>query len=171
MKQGQSGFSLIDVLIASTILLVGVLALAAAVTGALLRSKESEEQLRARHYAFSTLESVISSRDIGLKTQNATNLNWDRLANVSGNSSGIFLTGEQNIYKDSGTDGIVGTADDSQTNTQTNKPAEKVERLKRKIVITPDTADGNVKRIDVTVYYWAGSFKRSEEITTILTNY
>jgi hypothetical protein len=90
---------------------------------------------------------------------------------VSGNSSGIFLTGEQNIYKDSGTDGIVGTADDSQTNTQTNKPAEKVERLKRKIVITPDTADGNVKRIDVTVYYWAGSFKRSEEITTILTNY
>ena len=109
----EQGFTYVDVLIGVLILLIGVMALAAAVTAAVTRTREGEQQLIARQFAASTLESIFSARDMSA-------LGWDAIGNVGTNpvggvNRGVFLTGQQQVRPNAGADGIVGTADDAGT--------------------------------------------------------
>ena len=123
----QAGFTSVDVLIALAILLIGILALVAAVTGAVVRSRLGEQQLLAKQDVSSTLESVISVRDIN----NQLIGGWSAVANTSNpvlnpdgtvQRGGLFLSGEQPLYKNTngqelgfnrGKDRILGTKDDA----------------------------------------------------------
>lgn len=162
----ESGFSYVDVVIATMILMVGVLALGAAMTGAVVNSDESKLQLVAKQYATAASEAIFSARDV-------SKLGFAAAQNV-GSGSGIFLTGEQPIKPGAGTDGIIGTADDTGT---------AVAGYKRTIVITnindanndgiDDTTGGGVslRLITVTINYLSRGIPRSVEIKTIVGDY
>lgn len=175
MKSNQDGFSYIDVMIAVTLLLFGVMALAAAVTTAVVRSRETEQQMIARQLVSSSMESIFSARDI------PDRLGWDSIGNVGSNvvngvAMGVFLTGQQQILADTGPDNVVGTADDT---------GAVMFNYKRQITITdicdptrpspncptPGTYPVRVRQVDVVIYYNVGTLQRLEKATSVITTF
>jgi type II secretory pathway pseudopilin PulG len=172
-QKQQAGFSYIDTMIAITILMVGVLALVAAVTASVINSRSGEQQLIAKQYAASTLEAIFSARDIG-------NLGWDAVGNVGSNpvggvNQGVFVVARHQIKIDDGPDNIPGTADDTGTD---------VGGFDRKITIT-DICDTDrpsptcspsgtfpimLRKVEVSVFYQVIGGWREEKSTTIITN-
>jgi Tfp pilus assembly protein PilV len=101
------GTSLIETAIAVGVLSVGALGTAAVFTQGMERTKSSPGDFLAIQKAQEAIESVFAARDSHTVT-------WAQLRNVIGTGSdgGIFLDGAQDI-RDTGTDGIVNTADDA----------------------------------------------------------
>ena len=165
VARSERGFSYIDVLIAITILLVGILTFAAAMTAAVVRTQESEEQLQAKQIATSTLESIFSVREL-----RTSGFGWDSIGTTTGTPTGVFLSGSQPVYSGPGPDGIVGTADDSSGTTV-------VPGFRREIQVTQrlDTdfspPRDNLKEVTVRVTYRVGRANRVEEVTTFIANY
>jgi hypothetical protein len=166
----ERGFSLIDVMIGMTILLVGVLALAAALTGALVRTEESEEELIAKQHATTAAESIFSARDVAT-------LGWAAAQNTSGTCSGgpgVFCRGRREIRANTGADGLHGTSDDS---------GAVISGFTREVVITSvNDPDGNgldntsgfpvsLRQITVTVYYRVRAAERQVSLTTFIGDY
>lgn len=185
--QNQAGFSYIEVMIALVILLVGVLGLTSALSANLIRSYESEKRIIAKQTALSTIESMISARDI----QRAGAVSgWETIGNVGANpvngvNQGIFLTGFTPIREDLGWDGVAGTADDAcagtgscTVNGKTNS-SNIINGFQRKIVITdiedpdrPSPRNAIARRkIEVTIRYTVNQITRDEVMSTIITNY
>ncbi len=184
----QSGFSYIDVMIAIVIFMVGVLAMVGALSANLVRSMESEKRIMAKQIALSTIESIMSAKDI---ERPGVVDGWESLRNVqgsvqSGEVNGIFVTGFNPIRTDEGWDGVAGTIDDacagsgacSVTGRPDNTSAIMYGFL-RQITIT-DVADSERpsppnpitrRRIDVTIRYFVNQATRSETASTIITNY
>lgn len=184
----QSGFSYIDVMIAIVILMVGVLAMAGALAANLVRSLESEKRVMAKQLALSTIESILSAKDI---ERAGVVDGWESIRNVQtslpvGEINGIFLTGFNPVRLDEGWDGVSGTSDDacpgSGSCTVTGRPANTsalVNGFLREIVIT-DVADSERpsppnpitrRRIDVNIKYFVNQATRTETTSTIVTNY
>jgi hypothetical protein len=114
-KNKQSGFSYIDVMIAIVIMMVGILAMVGALSANLIRGMESERRTMAKQLALSTIESIISAKEI--ERQGVVD-GWDSLRNVllsppPGEINGIFLTGFNPVRTDVGWDGVAGTVDDA----------------------------------------------------------
>ncbi len=186
-RHNQNGFSYVEVMIALVLLLVGVLGMTSALSANLIRSYASEKQVVAKQIALSTLESIISARDI---SRNAGISGWDTIGNVGTNpvdgvNQGIFLTGTNPVREDLGWDGVAGTADDAcagngactvggRTNSSNLIPG-----FERQIVITdvndPDRPSPTFaiarRRIDVTVNYTVNQISASEVVSTIVTDY
>jgi prepilin-type N-terminal cleavage/methylation domain-containing protein len=102
------GFSLIESLIATGVLSVGMLAMAAAFASGMQQMTGSNFDFVAREKAAEAIESVFTARDTGTIT-------WAMIRNVvgeSGSDGGVFLDGAQSL-KQSGEDGLVNTDDDS----------------------------------------------------------
>jgi type II secretory pathway pseudopilin PulG len=171
--KSQAGFSYIDVLIAITLLMIGLLALVAAVTASVVQTRAGEQNLIAKQYAASTLEAIFSARDIGV-------LGWDAVGNVgsnpvNGTPQGAFVVGRQPVYPDDGADNIAGTSDDTGT---------PVKGFDREIVITdicdPTRPSANcspsgtypvmLRKVEITLYYQVTGGWRKEKITTVITD-
>jgi len=169
MKRSEErGFSYIDVLIAMTILLVGILSLAAALTTAVVRTGESEQLIRAKQFATSAVEALISAHDIattGAPLGTADPL-WDQIRNVS--NGGIFLDGAQPVRTGEGGDGIFGTADDTGTT---------FAGFTRTIVVEDQanplypTRPVSIRKVTVTVNYSIRNIPRSVQVQTYIGNY
>ena len=173
----EAGFSYIDVMIALVILMVGILALLSGISGSVLQTRGQEQQLLAKQYATSTMESIMS-----VKETDPTRLGWNAIGNVgsnpdtNGNPQGVFVTGVQPLYPDAGPDEVIGTADDTGT---------AVQGLQRQIVITdicdperpssicspPGTLAIMMRSVTVTITYNVGALQRQEQLVTVLTNY
>ncbi len=158
-----------------------------ALSANLIRSYASEKQVVAKQIALSTLESVISARDVS-RTEGISG--WNTIGNVgtnpvSGVNQGIFLTGSNPVREDLGWDGVAGTADDAcggggactfggRTNASPVVPD-----FEREIVITdindPDRPSPTYaisrRRIDVTVKYRVNQIIANEIVSTIVTDY
>lgn len=180
-KKLEQGFTYIDVMIGIVILLVGILALLSAITGAVFQSKGQELQMDAKQIATSTMESIMSVKESD-KITDAARLGWQNLGNVGSNPDvlgapqGIFVNGFKPVSPDPGSDQIFGTADDSGTPTP---------GFQRQIVITdqcdterpspncpiPGTFAVKIRSVVVTVTYFVGTIQRQEQITTALTDY
>ena len=109
-RDNEAGFSLIEAVLATGILAVGMLAVAAGFLQGLTLIKGSSFDILAREKAAETIESVFSARD-------TRTILWTQIMNVEGGSGtdgGIFLDGPQ-AMKLAGTDNLVNTADDSDT--------------------------------------------------------
>jgi len=178
-EKSESGFSYIDVMIAIVILLVGILALLSAITGAVFQSKGQEQQLNGKQVATSTMESIMSVKET---TDLNGRLGWIRLGNVgsnpdpTGTNQGIFVTGFQNVRTDAGPDEVVGTADDA---------GAIVPGFQRRIVIRDEcdaarpsfncipagTLPVKIRSVEVTITYFVGTIQRQEVLTTVLTDY
>ncbi len=184
----ESGFSYIDVMIAIVIMMVGVLALAGALSANLVRSLESEKRIMAKQMALSTIESILSAKDI----QRAGVVDgWESIRNVMttvpiGQSNGIFVIGYNPVRVEPGWDGVFGTVDDACPGSgpcivsgRPNNTSALANGFQREIVIT-DVADperpsppnpNTRRRIDVNIKYFVNQATRSETASTIITNY
>ena len=171
----QAGYSYIDVMIAVTILLVGIMAMLAAITRGVQMTTRGQDQLAAKQYALSTVEAIFSARDLD-------NLGFDSIGNVGDSAipSGVFETGDRQFYTTAGPDGIVGTADDSAGPDRVVGNADDtppVDGFLRSITITnipdPDrpTAAITLRQIDVTIIYQMGNTQQRETVTTYAANY
>ena len=186
MHKNQRGFSYIDVMVGLVILLVGVLALAAAVTTSVIRSRGAEQQLIAKQLANSTLESIFSARDIRLDDTDG----WNAIGNVgsnpiNGTPKGVFVNGQSPIRESAGADGIIGTADDACSGTgpccyaSICNTSTVLKGFQRQIVITdindPDRPSPPwpimMRRVDITIYYQTSVSVQQEQISTIITSY
>lgn len=175
-NKSQAGFSYIDVMAAVVILLVGILALLSAITGAIFQAKGQEQLLNAKQIATSTMESIMS-----VKETDVSRLGWNKVGNVGSNivegvPQGIFLTDFQPVKVDAGADEVIGTADDSGTT---------VTGFERKVVITdecdvdrpspncatPGTFKVRMRSVEVTITYYVGAIKKQEILRTVLTDY
>ncbi len=174
----EAGFSYIDVMIALVILMVGILALLSGISGSILQARGQEQQLLAKQYATSAMESIMS-----VKETDPARLGWNAIGNVGSNPNptgtpqGIFVTGFQPVRLDAGPDEVIGTADDTGT---------VVQGLSRQIVITdicdpdrpspiicspPGTLPVRMRSVTVTITYDVGALQRQETLVTVLTNY
>lgn len=174
--KNQEGFSYIDTLVAITIMLVGVLALVAAVTASVVNSRSNERNLIAKQHVASTLEAIFSARDLGVT------LGWDSIGNVGSNpdpdtgvARGVFVVGRQTMRPNDGADHIPGTNDDTGT---------PMIGFDRQIVITdicdPERPSANcspaganpvmMRKVEVTIWYQVTGGWRQEQTSTIVTN-
>lgn len=105
-QSAESGFSLIETMIAIIVLMVGVLGLAAMLANGLTYMTTSQYQYIAQQKAAEAVESIFSARDVGQAT-------WGQICNTGSSicTSGIFVTGFLPLCGP-GNDGILGTADD-----------------------------------------------------------
>ncbi len=101
-RKREQGFSLIETLFATVILMIGLLAMLATFAYALATTHSVQEDQIAKQTAQDALENIFTARD----TQQIT---FAQIANVSG--GGIFQDGFTNLL-DTGPDGLAGTADD-----------------------------------------------------------
>ena len=105
--RSESGFSLIESLIAVMVLAMGLLAVAAGFTAGLQQMTGSNFDFIAREKAAEAIESVFTARDTGT-------IEWTEVRNVEGATGadgGVFEDGEQALTL-AGVDGLVNTLDD-----------------------------------------------------------
>ena len=186
MNKNEAGFSYADTMVGITIMMIGMMALAGTIGASMVRSRQQEQQLRAKQYAVSTMESVMSARDINA---NGLQNGWDSIGNigsniVGGTARGVFLNGEQALKENAGADEVVGTGDDS---------GNTVSGVTREIIITdvcdPDRPSPGcspagtnpimARKITVKIRYPANPFsgvtasttKLTETISTVLTKF
>jgi prepilin-type N-terminal cleavage/methylation domain-containing protein len=101
--RNRRGFTLLEVAIASVILVVGLVGILGLFTSALGRMASAQEELIARQKAREALESIFAAR-------NSSQITFDQINNSL--NGGIFMDGFQPLYRP-GADAIIGTADDS----------------------------------------------------------
>lgn len=184
-KNKESGFTLVEVIIAILIMTIGIFSLLSAISFAVMRERESEQRNTARQLTNAALESIFATRDL---QQNDPTLgittvldNWNAVANNSmATPQGIFLTGYNPIRQDAGRDGIEGTADDACTagtncavGGYTNSSLE-IKGYEREIIITNifesgSTTVSNRRKVVVNVKYYAGKVLRVETVSTIVS--
>jgi type IV pilus modification protein PilV len=103
----QSGFSLIEVLIAGAVITIGLLAVLGLFGTALGATQSSQWDEIAHSRATQTLESVYTARQ-------TAQLGWDSINNtgtITNGTAGIFTSGMVTMT-DPGSDGLDGTSDD-----------------------------------------------------------
>lgn len=174
----ESGFTYIDVMIALVILMVGILAALSAISASLMMSRGQEQQLNAKQYTTSTMESIMAAKET-----DPTVFGWNAIGNVGSNIDvatglprGVFVNGVRPVLTNAGPDEVLGTGDDI-------GPA--VPGLSRQIVITdlcdpdrpsfvcpvPGTFPVRNRMVTITMTYFAGSNQRQEVLRTVLTDY
>ena len=171
-KSNSSGFSYIDLMCAIVILMVGILAMVSALMANLVRSYESEKRVVAKQMALSTIESIISAKEI---ERPGVVDGWLSIRNVIspapvGEPNGIFLPGWNPVREEQGWDGVAGTIADACADTGpcvvTGRPTNAsaiVNGFERQITITdvddPERPAPNPimrRRVDVVIRFPVG---------------
>lgn len=173
---------------AIVIMLIGVLGLVGALSANLVRSMESEKRTMAKQLALSTIESIISAKEI---ERPGVVQGWNSIRNVQGSLpvgeiDGIFVTGFNPVRMEEGWDGVFGTVDDAcpgggpcVVSGRPTNSSPLVNGFQREIVIT-DVADPERptppnpitrRRIDVNIRYFVNQATRNQTASTIITNY
>ena len=113
LRSHESGFSLMEVMVATSVLSVGLLGAAAVLASGMQRLGSSPNDVIATQKAAEAIESVYSARD-------SHKLTWAQIQNVVGAASdgGVILDGPQPLRL-AGADGLVNTADDGAIEVQT----------------------------------------------------
>lgn len=177
MQKKQEGFTYIEVMCAMTILLIGILGQLSALSWAVLRQKESEQQNMARQIASSTLESIFAARDLG---KAAGIGDWETINTSDVNGSGIFVPGWNLVRQSGGKDGIRGTSDDACGNNAVCQvdgyvnSSPVINGFERQILIY-DVVDGGAKvigkrRIEIKIRFTVGQAVRMQSIATVISD-
>lgn len=103
-QRNDSGFTLMEVMIATLVLMVGLLSVAYGVGVGLGVVQTSNEDTLAREKAREAMEDVFTARDTG-------GITFAQICNVAAGTQCIFINGFEPLYTP-GPDGIVNTADD-----------------------------------------------------------
>ena len=154
-RKRQHGFSLIEVLFAVVILMVGLLAMVPVFGMAISTTQSVQEDTIARQKAQELLENIFTARDTQLIT-------FAQIANTPG---GIFVQGF-NPLLDTGPDGLAGTGDDVPFNPALTGCPASVNPLGVECIRLPGP-DGILGTPDDT-YMVLGNFQRQIVITNWL---
>jgi type II secretory pathway pseudopilin PulG len=189
----ESGFSLLETIVAMGILATGLLGLLGVFTLGMAHMATSSSNLVAREKAREAVESVHTARD-------TRTISWCQIYNVTGTRSaecatavpGVFLDGAQPL-KDPGDDGLVNTADDGSTEEQrlpgpdgvlgnTDDVHQPMTNYTRTILISNLIQDPSLtcpspctdinpdlRMITVTITYNVGPVRRSYVLTTYIS--
>ncbi len=149
---GQSGFTIIETMIAIAIMGVGIVTLLAAFGAAIASTNNAEENLIARQKALEAMESIYTAR-------NTQQITFSQISNIA--SGGIFTNAATQLLY-AGPDGLVNTADD------TNFPASGVCPAGPECVTLPGP-DGILGTADDTALS-LGNFTRQIQIAGVLEN-
>jgi len=156
----QSGFTLIEVLIATVVLTIGLVGVLSVFAVAIATTQTSQQNLIAKQLANDAMESIFTAR-------NTAQVEWNQIQNVGAGTTpdGIFVTGFQPI-NDSGVDAIYGTADDAvaapEVLTQTgpdgilgtaDDQTVSLAGYQRKIEIAPVAGTSALRQITITIEY------------------
>jgi prepilin-type N-terminal cleavage/methylation domain-containing protein len=141
----QRGFTLIEVLISMVVLTIGLVGVAAVMATAIAATQSTQEDMIAKQVASEAMESIFTARD-------TSQLTWAAIANTG--QGGIFVATPMPIYTP-GTDGIIGTGDD----TTTGQPE----------VLTEPGADGIVGTSD-DVKVPLNNYTRTIAIAQVVSN-
>lgn len=149
----EEGFTLLEVMIAIVVMVVGLLAVIASFATAIQATQSAEEDLIARQKVMEAMESIYTAR-------NAQQIPFGAIANVA--QGGIFLDGPQPL-KCAGNDGLVNTADDVVCTTQAgaNCPGVGAECM---VIPGPDGTLGTADDVTMSL----GNFTRTVAITPVL---
>lgn len=175
LRSSQSGSSLIEVVIAMGVLVVGALGTAGVFTQGMRMVQSSPGDLLATQKAAEAIETVFSARD-------SHRITWAQVRNVqgeSGSDGGIFYDGDRQLRLP-GVDGLVNTADDGAIETVTlpgrdqflgtaDDEVVSFAGFKREIKIT--TVGDDLRNITVTVTYQAGPTTRKYTLSTYISNF
>lgn len=185
--RNHAGFTLIETMIATLVLSVGLLGLAGILAQGLAYMNVSQYEYIAQQKASEAIESIFTARDQG-------QLTWTTICNVSSTvcSSGIFLTGALPLC-DPNTDGILGTQDDyvsgacpdaahtdsillpNSTGVFGTSPSRiplTNFSFTRTITISSVTGLANLRTIQVTIAYRAGRWPAmSYTLTSAISNF
>jgi prepilin-type N-terminal cleavage/methylation domain-containing protein len=166
----HAGFSLIETMIAVSILAIGMLGLAGLMSEGMLHITNGQPDFIAKQKAAEAVESVFAARDTRL-------ISWAQIRNAS--NGGIFLNGPQPI-KDPGPDGLVNTADDAAAE-NINAPGPDNLLGTADDVTMPLTAftreiqimdtELNLRRITVTVRYRVGRLDKQYVLVTLIGSF
>jgi type II secretory pathway pseudopilin PulG len=147
----ESGFSLLEIVVAATLLMIGLLAVASAIGYAMIASNHGRAITNTKLLAVSILEQMETLRNTG-------NLTFGQIANVgnvdNAGATNAFLgfqPGFQQVSINPGPDGIFGTADDLQDANGLTNPGFAIVGITRQIQIT--SLSNTLKRVQVTVKY------------------
>jgi prepilin-type N-terminal cleavage/methylation domain-containing protein len=162
-RGGEAGFTMLEMVVAMVILMVGLLSLAQVLGYALSVSNRGRGITNTKLLVVSTLEQMENLRNTG-------ELTFGQIANTGSVDNtgasfnfGGFQTGLQAVSIDPGADGIYGTADDP-TGTGQVRPG-----FQRQIVIT--SLGTNLKKVEVTLQYTdPGGAARTLKGTSYLNN-
>jgi type II secretory pathway pseudopilin PulG len=168
----ESGFSLLETMMAIVVLTIGVLGLAAMLGAGIAFMSSSQMDFIAQQKAAEAVESIFTARDSGALT-------WPQIANTA--NGGIFQGAAMQLLQP-GPDGIVGTLDDAApvdcivgpgpdgilgTADDTCVP---LNNFTRTIVISANVnGDPNLRQITVTMNYTAGRLVRQYVLTTYIS--
>ncbi len=171
----DDGFTLVEVLIASILLMVGLVALAFGYGQGLVVVMSAKEDTIARQKARETIETVTTAL-------NSQNLDFNNVCNISGGPGCIFLDGFTPLYN-AGPDGLFGTADDVAAGVQTivdpgpdgllgtaDDITVPLTGFQRRIVVT--SVSPILRKVTVTITYKpARALVRSVVLTTYVSPY
>lgn len=174
MLKKESGFSLVETLIAMGILATGLLSLAAVFAMGLNHLQGSSASLLAREKAREAVESVHTARDTRI-------IPWAQIRNTA--DGGVFLAGEQPL-REAGPDGLVNTADDTSIEVSiapgddnilgTSDDVETpLNTYGRTITITDILINGvpnpSLRQLTVTINYRVGPTMRTYSLMTYIS--
>jgi len=169
-RDNQSGFTLIETMIAIIILSFGLLALASGFTQGMIFMSSSHQHRIAKEKASEAIESVSTARDTRV-------LSWAQIRNTG--NSGIFLDGPQPV-KTPGPDGLVNTSDDGPIESATLPGPDGIMGTGDDLVVPlagftreieiRDIAP-NLRQIRVIVRYQMGHLSREYTLTSYISSF
>ncbi len=169
----DSGFTLVEAMIAMAILTVGLLGLAQAFYLGMQHMSTSSANLIAREKAREAVESVHTARDTRIIT-------WAQIRNVT--DGGVFLDGAQDLNAP-GNDGLINTGDDAAAGLETIRepgpngilgdaddlltPLIGYRREIRISDVVP--ANPDLRELVVTITYTVGTQQRTYTLRTVIS--
>jgi type II secretory pathway pseudopilin PulG len=176
----QSGFTLLEAIIATVILSFGILSLAAVYAQGIQVANMTQLDYIAEKKAEEAVETIFAARDSHL-------LLWTNIRNVSGGggaSDGVFLVGPQPLLA-AGPDGLYGTADDDKANPDVvivgpgpdnilgtaDDVVMPLTNMTRTIDIADVTGESGLRQITITLTYTAGSMSRQYTLVSFIAQF
>lgn len=142
-RHAEAGFSMLEAVVAISVLTVGLLGVAAAIAFSTVTTGRTRNVTQAKQIIVSTLEQVSALRD-------SERLSFAQISNAGVGNFGGFVNSFVQVSNDPGPDGIHGTADDVAVD---DDPTN--DNYERSIVVSE--LNPNLKKIEVTVKYRHGS--------------
>lgn len=169
----QSGFSLLEVIVAMAVMSFGILSLVAVFTAGITFSDATQYDYIAEKKAEQAVECLFSARNTGLKS-------WADIQNKS--AGGIFLDGPQQLLAP-GPDGLVGTDKDNASKPDvvivgpgpdgimgtSDDITIPLTGMTREIQIINVAQQPNLRKIVVIIRYKVGRLKRTYRLVSYIS--
>jgi type II secretory pathway pseudopilin PulG len=169
----SEGFSLVEAVVATSILTVGLLALAQVFVTGMQTMAGATSAAIAREKAREAVESVHTARDTRV-------IPWAQIRNVA--QGGVFADGEMSL-RQAGPDGLMNTTDDTAAIEEIRAPGPDgvlgttddirtpLSNFWRTITITDLPGEPSLRQLQVTIRYRVGPDTRTFTLTTYVSSY